>query len=122
VSDLLVGVWLGEALAHRLQGRRLALGPFGLVYLLTPRREVPPPVGEVALGRDPVVVERAVVVLQQRHGHLRAVADTDRRLVGFLRQSTRRVQAVDARPAGYAGRYYPSARFQTASLFRPIVQ
>jgi hypothetical protein len=43
------------------------------------------------------VVERPVVVLEDRHADLRAVAGTDRRLVGFLGKPAGRVEAVDTR-------------------------
>ena len=53
------------------------------------RREVPLPVGEVTLRRDPVVVERAVVVLKDGDTNLRTVAGTDDRLVEIGRASCR---------------------------------
>jgi len=69
------------------------------VDLLAAGRHLAAAVGEVPLGRDPIVVEWRVGVLQQRDRDLGAVAGAHRGLVRFLREPPRRVQAVDAGPS-----------------------
>jgi len=61
---LFVEMALGESLAHEFVRLLLALARRLGVDLLTAWREITPAVGEIALGRDPVVVERPVVVLE----------------------------------------------------------
>ena len=95
---LLVGVWLGKAVLHHGQGVRFAALSLLLLDLLTPGREVSTAVGEIALGCDPVVVERAVVVLEDGHADLRPVAGADDRLVRLLGEAARRVQPPDTGP------------------------
>lgn len=103
VRRLFVRMRLGEALAHYVQGVGFPLAALLRVDFLTARGRVVSPIGEVPLGRDPVVIEGPVVVLQQRNRHLGTVAGTDDSLVGFLGQSPRRVAAVDARPSAFVG-------------------
>jgi len=64
MSDLVVGMWVRKAVAHRRERTRLAALALGLVDLRTARWYLAAAVGEVPLGCDPVVIERAVVVLQ----------------------------------------------------------
>ena len=98
-----VGVPLFERLGHHLHRFALPAAAFGLVDPLTTGRHLPAPVGEVALRRDPVIVERHVGVLEERQRHLGAVARRHDGLVGFLGDATGRVQSLDARPAALVG-------------------
>ena len=103
MGRLFLGVVIGEPRSHRLERARFAPPAFVGVDLRTARRHLPTTVGEVALGRDPVVIEGSVVVLEERDRHLGAVAGTDDRLVGFLGQASGRVQSVDAGAAPLIG-------------------
>jgi len=64
VGYLFVRVRLSEAFAHHVERGGFALASLGPVDLLTTGRQIATAIGEVALGRDPVVVERPVVVFE----------------------------------------------------------
>jgi hypothetical protein len=96
VGYLYVPVRFGEGLTYHVERGGFALASLCSVDFLTSGRQVATPVGEVATRRDPVWVERPVVVLEDGDTDLRAVAGTDGRLVRSLCESPGRVEAGDA--------------------------
>jgi hypothetical protein len=124
MRHLFVRVRLAEAPPHPVERSSLTLHALSLVDFLAARWEVATAVGEVPLGRDPVVVERPVVVLEQCHGDLRAVSGADDRLVGLLSEPAGCVEAVDAGGAAFvrSTNVFPRSTIPTpsASAIYPI--
>ena len=96
----LVGVWLGEVLAHGLHRLAFALSALRFVDLLDSRRDFPSAIGEIARRSDPVVIEVDVGVVNEGEPHPCAVARRHDRLMILVGEPTGRVQPLDAGVAG----------------------
>lgn len=91
---------LGKRLEHARSRGLIPLEALIVVDLLAAGRYLAAATGEIALRGDPVVIEVRVRVVNGGEADLRAVAGRDDRLVGFLGQPTRGVDAVDGRSPG----------------------
>src|SRR6056297_1957836 len=86
-GSLLLVVRRGKVLLHRRHRGLLSGALFGRIDLLTARRHLPAAIRPVALGGDPVVVERDVAVVDQCDRGFSPIAGGDHSLVVAFGQS-----------------------------------
>jgi hypothetical protein len=103
VLDRLGEMWVGEVLAHDVQGLALAALSLRRIDFLTARRYLAAAASEVPFGGDPIMVEGNIRVLNYCYSHGRAMTSNDDRLVGLESESPRGVQAGNTGPSAVVG-------------------